>query len=334
MIITVLFLAVCFVAFTNGANANFKGVASLYGSGTTTLRQAALGERRRHSQALSPRCFSRRACSLHLAAAASAGFAGRVAGIRLFRCPGRSVDEFPGDSLRLSRLHHACSGRRSSRGGIGWRRRRALRGIGQELPLSALLQSVRRGGGWGNRLSDPQSRSPRADHPRRFWTFSISRAPALRVSHVASTTRRRWPRSSWPCRVGNSLGISSRRSDDGDGRAARHRPGRGNARQENHRDDPGQGFAASLVTAGLVTTASLHSLPVSTTHVSVGSLMGMGPAPGRLTGQGRGNPVRLGEHRSLRRYARGNGVRVNHLMPSKCRSKSRKRPLSTDLPAN
>ena len=42
MIIPVLILAVCFVAFTNGANANFKGVASLYGSGTTTLRTAAL----------------------------------------------------------------------------------------------------------------------------------------------------------------------------------------------------------------------------------------------------------------------------------------------------
>ena len=38
------------------------------------------------------------------------------------------------------------------------------------------------------------------------------------------------------------------------------------------------GFAASLVTAGLVTTASLHSLPVSTTHVSVGALLGMGAA--------------------------------------------------------
>ena len=42
--------------------------------------------------------------------------------------------------------------------------------------------------------------------------------------------------------------------------------------------NPGQGFAACLVTAGLVTTASLHSLPVSTTHVSVGSLFGMGVA--------------------------------------------------------
>ena len=39
---------------------------------------------------------------------------------------------------------------------------------------------------------------------------------------------------------------------------------------------PGQGFAANLVTAILVTTASFHILPVSTTHVSVGSLLGMG----------------------------------------------------------
>ena len=40
MLTAVFFLAICFVAYTNGANANFKGVASLYGSGTATLRQA------------------------------------------------------------------------------------------------------------------------------------------------------------------------------------------------------------------------------------------------------------------------------------------------------
>ena len=40
--------------------------------------------------------------------------------------------------------------------------------------------------------------------------------------------------------------------------------------------NPGQGFAASLVTAILVSTASFHSMPVSTTHVSVGSLLGIG----------------------------------------------------------
>ena len=40
--------------------------------------------------------------------------------------------------------------------------------------------------------------------------------------------------------------------------------------------NPGQGFAACLVTAILVSTASFHSMPVSTTHVSVGSLLGIG----------------------------------------------------------
>src|SRR5205823_10519324 len=40
--------------------------------------------------------------------------------------------------------------------------------------------------------------------------------------------------------------------------------------------NPGQGFSANLATALLVTTASVHGLPVSTTHVSVGALLGIG----------------------------------------------------------
>ncbi|ACB73593.1 inorganic phosphate transporter [Opitutus terrae] len=51
--------------------------------------------------------------------------------------------------------------------------------------------------------------------------------------------------------------------------------------------NPGQGFAANLSTAALVTTASLHGLPVSTTHVSVGALLGMG----LVTRQTRWKPV-------------------------------------------
>lgn len=39
---------------------------------------------------------------------------------------------------------------------------------------------------------------------------------------------------------------------------------------------PGQGFSSNFTTALLVTTASVHGLPVSTTHVSVGALLGMG----------------------------------------------------------
>jgi PiT family inorganic phosphate transporter len=42
------------------------------------------------------------------------------------------------------------------------------------------------------------------------------------------------------------------------------------------RMNPGQGFAANFVTAALVAGASRLGLPVSTTHVSVGSLFGVG----------------------------------------------------------
>jgi PiT family inorganic phosphate transporter len=38
----------------------------------------------------------------------------------------------------------------------------------------------------------------------------------------------------------------------------------------------GQGLTANLITGLLVTTASIHGLPVSTTHVSVGSIFGIG----------------------------------------------------------
>jgi inorganic phosphate transporter, PiT family len=44
--------------------------------------------------------------------------------------------------------------------------------------------------------------------------------------------------------------------------------------------NPGQGLTANLITAALVTTASFVSLPVSTTHVSVGSLFGIGVVNG------------------------------------------------------
>ncbi len=40
MLTACLFLIVCFLAYSNGANDNFKGVASLYGSGTAKFRSA------------------------------------------------------------------------------------------------------------------------------------------------------------------------------------------------------------------------------------------------------------------------------------------------------
>jgi PiT family inorganic phosphate transporter len=48
--------------------------------------------------------------------------------------------------------------------------------------------------------------------------------------------------------------------------------------------NPGQGLAANLATAILVNTASIHGLPVSTTHVSVGALLGIGITTGKRSG--------------------------------------------------
>ncbi len=48
------------------------------------------------------------------------------------------------------------------------------------------------------------------------------------------------------------------------------------------RMNPGQGFAANVITGILVIFASRLGLPVSTTHVSVGSLMGVGALSGNI----------------------------------------------------
>ncbi len=47
------------------------------------------------------------------------------------------------------------------------------------------------------------------------------------------------------------------------------------------RMNSGEGFAANLTTSALVTLASFFALPVSTTHVSVGSLLGIGFVTGK-----------------------------------------------------
>jgi inorganic phosphate transporter, PiT family len=49
--------------------------------------------------------------------------------------------------------------------------------------------------------------------------------------------------------------------------------------------DDGQGLTANLVTAGLVLLASKFGLPVSTTHVSVGAIAGVGASAGTLNWQ-------------------------------------------------
>lgn len=49
-----------------------------------------------------------------------------------------------------------------------------------------------------------------------------------------------------------------------------------------NRMDATQGVSANLITAALVLMASRFGLPVSTTHVSVGSIAGVGAGAGTL----------------------------------------------------
>jgi len=142
--IAFLFLTVCFVAFTNGANANFKGVASLYGTGTLSRRQALywgtaatlagsiaaffLAEGRPKDVQRKGRCARR---------------TGSIANVCELGRVGRGADKLSRNEIRLSRFDDTCIG-----GGVGgcWfsrqRLRCAVRCVGKELSISAVLQPI------------------------------------------------------------------------------------------------------------------------------------------------------------------------------------------------
>lgn len=44
-----------------------------------------------------------------------------------------------------------------------------------------------------------------------------------------------------------------------------------------------EGFSANLVTAGLVAAGAIYGMPMSTTHVSLGGIIGAGAARGSLS---------------------------------------------------
>jgi PiT family inorganic phosphate transporter len=54
--------------------------------------------------------------------------------------------------------------------------------------------------------------------------------------------------------------------------------------QKVTRMDQSQGVRANLITAALVLFASKFGLPVSTTHVAIGSIAGVGASAGTLNG--------------------------------------------------
>jgi PiT family inorganic phosphate transporter len=284
MTIALLFLAACFVAFTNGANANFKGVASLYGSGTTTLRTAALWG--------TATTFAGSIAALFLAKGLLVSFSGRgivpdnLAASQDFVCSvaiGGALTSFLATRLGFPvSTTHALVGALLGAG---------LAGHG-EVRLGTL----------GKLFFYPLFFSPFIAAIAGAAVVLVltlvrlmpdHRTPALNVLHFLSTGAASFARglNDTPKMAALMLAVPGLGVDWGflivalviaaGGLLDITRVAETLGKRITGMN-PGQGFAASLVTAGLVTTASLHSLPVSTTHVSVGALLGMGAATRRV----------------------------------------------------
>ncbi len=281
MLTTLLFVAVCFVAFTNGANANFKGVASLYGSGTTTLRRALIWG--------TVTTFAGSVAAVFLAQGLLKKFSGRgIVPDSLVASPefvsavamGAALTSFVATRFGFPvSTTHALVGALLGAG---------LAGSGADVQFAAL----------GKNFVFPLFFSPAVAVVLGAVTYVTLRAlrlapdnrtPTLDAMHYLSTGAASFARGLNDTPKMTALLMASSALGTSWGYLAiALMIVVGGLLDADHVAEtlgkkvtsmnPGQGFAASLVTAALVTTASLHSLPVSTTHVSVGSLLGIGVA--------------------------------------------------------
>lgn len=278
-----LMLAVLCVAFTNGANANFKGVASLYGSGTTSLRTALWwGTATTFAGSLMAiwqasgllKTFSGRGV-VDDATAARPEFALAVA-------VGTAATSFLATRLGFPvSTTHALVG---AIAGAGWMATKSMAPAALwklfVFPLlfspilAALLGSAvvvlcgRRIAGWeaaGNSLRPLHFLSSGAASFARGMNDTPKMAALLMLIPAMQP--------SWAL-LSVAFGIVMGALLDS-GHVAETL-----GKKVTQMDSP-QGLTANLVTSLLVTTASWHSFPVSTTHVSVGALLGMGTATGQ-----------------------------------------------------
>lgn len=278
MLIAILFLAACFVAFTNGANANFKGVASLYGSGTASLRRALFWG--------TAATFAGSIASLFLSKGLLLRFSGRgIVSDSLVQSPAFACAVAIGGALTsflATRFGFPVSTTHALVGaligaGLAGQGDVHFAVLGRDLvaPLffSPLAAAVLGGVTYlilrGIRLA-PDHRTPTLDALHYLSTGTASFARGL--NDTPKMVALFWAVPGLEVHWGFvvvAVTIALGGLLDAD-RVAETLGKKITAM------NPGQGFAASVVTAGLVTAASLFGLPASTTHVSVGSLLGIG----------------------------------------------------------
>ncbi len=279
MLIALLLLAVAFVAYTNGANANFKGVASLYGSGTASFRTALLWG--------TGTTFAGSLAAVFLAEGMVNKFSGK----------GLVPDGLTGspDFLLAVAFAAALTSFLATRFGFPVSTTHALTGALVGAGLTAGDHTVH----WsalGKNFFQPLFLSPLLAVVVGAAIYLIlkranlapdHRTPTLDALHFLSAGAASFARGlndtpkiaalllivpgleiRWGIvcvAVVIALGalLDARRVAE-------------TLAKKITDMNPGQGFAANLATALLVTTASWNALPVSTTHVSVGALLGIG----------------------------------------------------------
>lgn len=279
MMLIILFLAACFLAFANGANDNFKGVASLYGSGTTSFRTALgwgtattlagsltaiflAGElmKKFSGKGLVPEVLTQ---SPHFLLAVALGAAATVLlATRL---------GFPISTT------HGLTGALVGAGLAGGEGVVNLGALGKSFVLPLLLSplvAVAAGACVHFALKalhgEPDHRTRTLDTLHFLSGGAVGFARGLNDTPkiaalllVANGLDIRWGLAA--VAVAMALGglLNARRVAE-------------TMSKKITGMNPGQGFAANLATAVLVTTANWNALPVSTTHVSVGALVGIG----------------------------------------------------------
>ena len=255
-----LFLAACFLAFTNGANDNFKGVASLYGSATTGFRTAlAWGTATTLAGAIT---------AVFLAGELMKKFSGKgLVPDALTQSPAFLLAVALGAGLTALVGAGLASGDHTVNfGALG-------KGFVQPLLLSPVI-AVAAGALVHFVLKavhgEPDHRTRTLDTLHFLSGGAVGFARGLNDTPkiaamllVAKALDIRWGLAAVAVTMAIGGLLNARRVAE-------------TMSKKITGMNPGQGFAANVATAALVTTANWNALPVSTTHVSVGALVGIG----------------------------------------------------------
>jgi len=291
MLLILLFIAACFLAFSNGANDNFKGVATLFGAGITNYKKAI--------NWATITTFSGSVAAIFLAEALVKNFSGKgLVPNELIQTPTFAIAIALGAAITVffaTKLGMPISTTHSLVGALFGA---GVMAVGSEFNFDKL----------GNTFLMPLVVSPlmaaiisllayvlfrflRQKTPslnkENPTLFGISSPRILDSLHYVSSGVVSFARglNDTPKIVGlliiiNTVAIEWSMISVAIIMAL---GGLLNAKKVGEtmskkitKMNSGQGFTANMITGILVTTASIHGLPVSTTHVSVGSLFGIG----------------------------------------------------------